>query len=306
VSPRRRRSSFALAAAASLALAVLGADVFVLTSRTRTTPVVLGDVIDAYRSATTTSVVHDAPAVSATQTDGRFTRDAGAPATEAGPGPMKQQKPSTPTTILAPAFAPPAEGVYVYETTGGEWVSLAGAHHDYPARTYATVRRQSGCEWRLEQPIVKEHVDTRVFCNGPDRLLFASQVTTETFYGSTVTEEIRCDPPQIVLRAGDAPGSAREGVCRGADSEMRTRVTRLAASTLTVDGTPVAVERVLIEAVLTGRARGSSRVEQWWLPSSGLLVREARAVSTTAHQFGATIDYKERATFLLRSFAPQT
>jgi hypothetical protein len=153
---------------------------------------------------------------------------------------------------------------------------------------------------------VKEHVDTRVFCSGTDRLLFVSQVTTETFYGQTVTEDVRCDPPQIVLRTGDAPGSAGEGVCRGADSEMRTRVTRLAPATLAVDRTPVGVEHVLIEGVLSGRARGSSRVEQWWLPSSGLLVREVRAVSTTAHQFGATIDYKERATFQLHSLAPRT
>lgn len=288
-----------------MALAVLGADVYVLTRRTQTTPVVLGDAIEAFRSATTTSLVHDVPAVSPTQTDGRLTPHA-TPTTDRDPRPIRQQKPSTPTTIAVPAFAPPAEGVYVYETTGGESVSLGGAHHDYPARTYATVRRQSGCEWRLEQPIVKEHVDTRVFCDGPDRLLFASQATTETFYGSTVTEEVRCDPPQIVLRSGEVPGSAREAVCRGADSDMRTRVTRLAPSTLAVDGTAVEVEHVLIEAVLRGRARGSSRVEQWWLPSSGLLVRETRAVSTTGHQFGATIDYKERATFLLRSLKPQT
>src|SRR2546423_13403934 len=101
-------------------------------------------------------------------------------------------------------------------------------------------------------------------------------------------------------------GLASDCVCRGADSDMRTRIIRLARSTLSVDGAAVQVEHVLIESVISGRAHGSSRVEQWWLPASGLLVREVRAVSTTAHQFGATVDYKERATFQLRALVPQT
>jgi hypothetical protein len=33
---------------------------------------------------------------------------------------------------------------------------------------------------------------------------------------------------------------------------------------------------------------------------------EVRRVSTTAHEFGASVDYQENATFLLQCLTPQT
>ena len=286
------------------ALAVLGGDVFVLTNRDRTTTVAVEDVVDRFRRSTTTSVPTAPAAPASTVATARST-----PSTtisrSAASGPNGHSTPPAPAPRVA-GFVRPKDGVYAYDTTGGETASIGGSRHDYPAVTYATVQRRAGCEWLLEQPVVKEHVDRRGFCSRSDSLFFLGQATTISFFGQRGTDESHCDPPQRVLRHGEPVGARAEYLCRSAENEMRVSVTRLRPESIQVAGRLVEVEHVLTEGAVSGRATGTSRVEQWWLPSSGLLVREVRTVTSRAHEFGGDVDYREKATFHLRSLDPRT
>ena len=283
-----------------VAALILGTDGFILVARRPATPVALDEIVQSYRRSTSTTVAAASPpAVVTTTTLPPTTR----PRT---PAAASKQNVTPPTTVAAGAFGLPKEGVYGYETKGGETVSLGGARHDYPAVTYATVRRRAGCEWTLARTIVKEHSDRAVFCTRPDVLLFLSQLTKVTFFGQTVDDEVKCDPPERVFQAGDPAGSSREYVCHSPTYEMRARVTRVGRERIVVGGVPVDAERIRFDATIRGDANGTSVAEQWWLPSSSVLVRETRSSESKAHEFGTTIDYRENATFQLRSLEPQT
>ena len=83
-------------------------------------------------------------------------------------------------------------------------------------------------------------------------------------------------------------------------------MTYLGHDAVTVDGTGVDTMHVVIDGHQTGDAEGTSRVELWILPPTGLTVRELVHVETHSDAFGATVDYTEDASYLLERLAPQT
>jgi hypothetical protein len=296
-----------VAAFVVVAMLILSVDAFVLVARRPATPVALDEVVQSFRRGTATTatsaptVTNTAAAPPGADTTATTSTAHARTAPDSRPGAS-----SPPTAPASAAVGLPQEGVYAYDTTGSETVSLGGARHDYPPVTYGTVRRTSGCEWTFERVIVKEHSDRTLFCSRPDVLLFLSQLTKVTFFGQTVSDEVKCDPPQRVVQAGDAAGSSREYVCHSPTYELRARVTRVGRERIVVGGQTVEAERIRVDATISGDANGTSVAEQWWLPSSSVLARETRSSESRAHEFGATIDYRERATFHLRSLNPQT
>jgi hypothetical protein len=313
--------------------AVLGTDVFLLTARTRTTEVTLDDAVARFREEATVAppatgdgetATSEASAAAATTGAGAAppgapaasTRSAAAARPRSSSSGPASSAPSSAAAGDAPVVAPsasepakpflrPVEGVYRYRTTGGESISIAGARHDYPERTFATVRHLDGCGWTVRSDVAKEHQDTRTMCSEPGRLVQRSQGRSVEFFGQRDGVENDCDPGVLAI-VGEAVGATDVSTCGdGEGNEARMERTFVGPTTVTVEGAEVAALRIVLVGSFTGKAQGTSRDELWFTPDTGLTLRWERTVDTLADAFGgAKVRYQEAATFTLESLTP--
>jgi hypothetical protein len=214
---------------------------------------------------------------------------------------------SAPLPPTPSAFGAPPEGVYAYATAGYEKVSLGDARHDYPSESFTTVRHRGACQWEAEHRVVEEHVETHLYCGEPGVLEFLAETERVTFFGQTNTRTYRCDPPEIVARVGDAGGSARQFLCRSnSGGQSQVTVTDLGREAVSVGGGATEGLHVVVDGRQSGDAEGSSRVELWVQPFTGLALREIVHVQTRSHAFGVTVDYQEDASYTLEHLSPTT
>jgi hypothetical protein len=308
---RRRALRIGLGLVLVVDLAVLGTDGFLLSHRTTTTKVDLHDALAQFRAtsgvpaatagtdaststtiaaATTVSVAPTAPTSSSAATSSSV--PAGIPVS------------SAPTT---PSHGPPTAGVYTYATSGGETISVLGAHHDYPAVTYASVQPTGGCGWRIHAELIKEHVDERQMCSDAGSIQQLSQSREVTFFGTTDGGTYTCHPPQVQVAPGDGPGSRIEVDCGdGKGSNAHLVRTIVGFGTATVGDQVVDVVRIRVDGTLSGRIHGTSLDTLTLVAGTGLPVHWDRMVDTLAQAFGSTVHYVEHATFDLQSLSPQT
>lgn len=174
------------------------------------------------------------------------------------------------TTQEPPPFSAPPEGVYAYATAGYEQISLAGARHDDPSQSFATVRHGSGCQWDFEHRVVQEHVETHVYCSEPEILAFLEETEQVTFFGQTNTRTYRCHPPEITAQLGEGSGSRRQFTCRSdSGGQLNTTVSYLGRDPVTIDGVAVPALHVVVDGQISGDVHGSSRIEVWLHPQTG-------------------------------------
>ena len=293
----------------ALAIAlVLGADVYVLTQQDRSTAVTLEQAVDHFRATVPDGVSDQAPAPTTATT--AATAPPASPAGTDGQGrageaaARSRSTPGAGAPATAEPFTVPDEGVYAYRTTGFEEVSLGGGRHDYPSRSFASVRRRGGCDWDVEHQILEEHVERSVHCSAPGRFMHSEEQVEVEFYGQKEGSTYRCEPPMVVAQVGDAPGTKRSTTCRSDDGQAVQTTTFLGRERLSVGGSAVDALHVLFEAVISGRAEGTSRNETWIHPDTGLLLKAVRTSQSRAKAFGTTVDYHEEATFELERLAP--
>lgn len=290
----------------ALAIAlVLLADVVLLTEQDQSTSVSLEDAVEGFRSAAPDATGASVPAGEATTAT---TGGAGASAPAATPHqPSPSASRDAATTAPAPAgpFTPPEEGVYSYRTRGYDEVSLGGGRHDYPERSYAALRRRSGCEWEVEHKVLEEHVERTIDCSAPGRLTHVQDRVDVTFFNQTNGSTYRCEPVMVTAQVDDQPGTRRTVTCKGDDGGQAVITTTLIGrEKLVVGGVAVDAIRVLGEAVLSGRAEGTSRNESWVHAETGLMLKSVRKVQTRAKAFGTTVDYREDASYELEGLEP--
>jgi len=303
---------------------VLGGNVFVLSQRNKTTAVTAADALAAFRAepvvpgpvpvdaGTTVPPVTVAPAGPTTTPVGPpgATATTSAPAVRtaaAAPRPAAPASSTATTPAAVPAMGRPAEGVYAYRTTGGDRVSVAGASHDYPDETYATVRHLDGCKWFVRNDVVEEHVDERTMCSGVDTVTQLSQARWVTFFGKRDGMELACDPPIVVGVSRGLPMPVSESVCSGGGTDARMRRTLVGRERVDVGGTVVDALRIVLDGEFSGKATGRSRDELWVAEADGMTLRWDRMVDTMADAaFGAEVRYQEQASFVLTSLTPRT
>lgn len=303
--PLSRPARVAVGAFVLLDLVVLGADVFLLSQVSATTIVELDDALVDYRASLDTSTsATAAPAASAAPTATTSVASSGVVSAAATPTPASA--PSAAPPAAPAAFAPPEPGVYRYRTAGGESISVLGAHHDYPAETFAVVRRTGGCGWHIRAEVVREHVDEREMCSEPGRLLQHSQSRQVEFFGTRDGGSFACEPPQVQHAVGDQPGASWRGTCADGRAAAALVRTTLGTGQVTIDGVTVDVVRFRVDGTLTGFTRGTSTDLLTVVAATGLPVVWERSVDTVADAFGASVRYQEHVRFELLSLTPAT
>lgn len=294
------------------ALTLIGADLFIITQRDVTTHVGLRQALHQFRDQPASADVNVATARPAGEAAAPGPSRPSVPAPAPSVTKAAAARPGAPGALDRPAgaapFTPPVEGVYAYETDGGESISLGGAHHEYPSTTYATVRHAEGGVWDVAWPIIKEHVDSYRFASIRGRVLQHSDGQRVTFYGQTDGMTYTSDPPQVVADVASAPNSHADFVFRGPNTAdyAKNHLTYLGRERVRIGATTIDAFHTVIDATLHGKAEGRSRVELWLHPDTGAVLKMRRTLDSTAHAVFGTVHYAERATFVLRSLTPQT
>jgi hypothetical protein len=292
--------------ACAIALVLL-ADVVLLTQQDQSTAVSLDAAVKGFRASDSQSSETTVTTIAPTGASSPGAPTTAAPARGATPTPAPTANQSA-TTAAASAgpFRLPVQGVYSYRTQGFETVSMGGGRHDYPERTYATVRAKGGCDWELEHRVLEEHVERRLQCSGPGQFTEKDERADITFFGQKNTAYYRCDPPLVLAQAGDQPGTRRTGTCRADDGQAALSTTFVGRERITIGGVAVEALRVRMEGVVSGRAEGTSSSDTWAHPETGLMLKSIRKVDTRAKAFGTTVDYREEATYELERLEPAT
>lgn len=291
-------------AAGAVAFIFLVGGGYVFSQRSVATNVTVSDAVGQFRSGSRSEPAN----TQATVVDGASGKDV-----VGSRGPVQAASPVSrqPSHVVATPAVPyvlPAEGVYTYATSGGEQISVAGAHHDYPPHSTATVRHLGGCRWQIRSDVIKEHTDDRTFCSRTTDLYQNEQARWVTFYGKRDGEGFTFTPPMLVSAISEAIGTKSTATARNPNGDSVTvNRTYLGRVPLTIAGKVVRTVRVHLAGTSTGKSQGTFVDDLWLDPLTGLTLRWDRSVDEVADaSFGARVHYTEKASFVLESLTPQT
>ena len=202
----------------------------------------------------------------------------------------------------ATANIPIPPGVYVYATTGSEFVSaLGGMRHRYPARSTITVTA-GGCGTKLRWDVLVHRSNVYELCDDGRRL--GAWTETHRFVGQDDVTPWRCEST-----AWRPEPSGRESpaghLCRAGATLQRGTVTVVGEETARVGAATVDVVRLRIDATETGDARGPLVEERWLEAETGLPVRIDYRASTLNSSPIGDVRFEERYTLDLVSLEPR-
>lgn len=315
-----------------LALSIGGTGAFLVSQSSRATEVTADDVLADFRetaSADAEGLAQPTQAPSGEAQHGVATQPSqGAdPATTSGdPSPAPTQaaaSPPAPTPVddpttpqpratadpqqppAAPTFGKPQEGVYTYDTSGYETVSMAGGRHDYPEQTYSSVRHTDGCGWETDHRFLEEHREVKRWCSDGPQLGATGFSSYITFFGQQTESHGSCDPPQIAARLDASPGQSFDSSCSGDGWTSTSVTTFVARETLVVGGVEVQALHFNQVTTLRGNQDGRSDMEAWYHPETGLPLKVIRDTTTRTQAFGGQVEYNEEVTLVLTSLSPR-
>ncbi len=218
----------------------------------------------------------------------------------------------------AGARTPPPEGVYVYEGTGSESLSILPGSHDQGPRMPGTVTHlDDGC-WSFHIEYHEDHWQEWRYCaggaSGQDLIEKGGKTYQAWDLGVAAignTSTFRC-PDSVVIRADAEPGDRWHQECHGtSDTVDGTTVSAgdtrfVGEETVTVGGEDVpALHYHQVRRMAD--AQSGRQVEDFWFRSSdGLLLRNTRSASIDSDSPVGAITYAEQGEWHLTSLTPRT
>ena len=195
-------------------------------------------------------------------------------------------------------------GVYVYATSGSEFVSaLGGRRHRYQARSTITVTPAS-CGLDLRWDVLETRFDTSTVCADGDGLRLARWSEQHEFFGRTDRTDWRCEGTAWLPQDLSTDSDSRYR-CRSKDSTQNGTSTVVGEETVQVGATPVRAVRIRTEAREAGGARGPLVVERWLEPETGLPLRVAYRVRTSNPSLIGDVTFEEHYALRLLSLTPR-
>jgi len=193
----------------------------------------------------------------------------------------------------------PAPGVYRYATTGGEWVSLFDTYREYSPTTLRIVTRR-GCGVREEQFFVTQHLEYYDRC-GPALVTYGTDVAYWWTHG---TQDFDCTGGSFDM-AGMRPGERVEWDCSDEDTRARQITEYIGDETVEVEGVALPARHTRWTTLFSGATVGGAIVDDWFDPSTGLLLREVRDIALQVGSgFVGRLDYTDKSAYTLLSVTP--
>lgn len=212
-------------------------------------------------------------------------------------------------------FLRPASGVYVYEGSGTEQLSLLSTGQAWGPRLPATVTHsRHGC-WTFRIDYSTNHRQWTDYCPRGRVLEEDGGRTFQSFDFVVSTIDDRnvfiCDPPGEAIRVDAEPGSAWPQSCVGRSAERGTEVvssgtnTFVGIETVEVEERPIRAYRYRSERTLSGDQAGTETSETWFRVSDALPLRVIRDVRVESPSPIGAVTYTEQGTYRLTSLVPR-
>lgn len=285
--------------AVAAAIALLAGGLIVL--RGGSTPVPVDDVVHRYRAGPTAP-----PSAATASPRGTGPAEASPPDAQRGVAPSVQRRAGAPAGE-ASTRPRPAEGVYLYDTEGGESVDVfGGSRHTYPDTTTITVTH-TGCGSIERWDALEERWDERETCRRPDGDHLVRVTSFHRFFSQSDERTMRCEG--LVYPAGAQPKDSWTTVCRGDEGDARSTGRAIGIEELEVDGVTVRTLHVRVttnvDASSDGQTGRSSR-DVWASLDTGIVILERAEVDTTGREpVVGDVRYTESYEIRLRSLEPR-
>jgi hypothetical protein len=195
-------------------------------------------------------------------------------------------------------------GVYVYQTSGSEKLSLAGISRTFPSASdmIVTDGRCSSMDWIP----FKQHVEGLQLCRQADGALTMSQASSvESIAGVNTTQVIRCPSTAYFIPPSPHAGQRWYSVCHGPGQVDKISGEIIGTTTFSVNGQTVSALHTRINTVVSGADTGIDPTDYWVAPQTGLIYRqrEVVSVSQSVGPLGA-IHYNEEMAISMSSLQP--
>jgi hypothetical protein len=198
-----------------------------------------------------------------------------------------------------------APGVYTYDTTGGESLSLLGVHRSFPASTSMVVTTAAnGCSTVNWVPIT-QHTEATTVCPAQRASWAVSTLSTfEQIGGTTTTAVIECPATAYLVPPIAATGVRWSATCHEVSPAQNVAVTGLVVGGGARDGGGPTVHAVHVWVTywFDGVDQGAAIADFWISTTRGLVVRETEQVAVTQ----AGVHYAEHMDTRLTSLTPAT
>jgi hypothetical protein len=225
------------------------------------------------------------------------------------------------TTVGAPGgeatagvFALPEEGVYQYFGSGTVKVSVLPIDQPVGPSMPTTVADEgSGCfSWQLE--LNTHHHQSFVYCVRDGALVESGGISFQRwdlgFATYDVTSWFVADPPMVLLPADREPGDTWPIRTEGTHSTLEGTVvmegtgTYLGREVISVQGTNVEVEHIILDRTISGAQTGTEVSERWLAADTGLPVKGTRTVEATSDTPVGAVTFTEDSVFVLDALRP--
>jgi len=212
-------------------------------------------------------------------------------------------------------FLRPAAGVYMFNGTGTEKLSLLSTTQQWGPRIPVTVTTdKNGC-WTFRIDFSTNHWQSIDFCRKGRTLQQAGDRTFQSFdfVATTVsdTNDTTCSPPIDRVRIDAKPGAKWKVGCDGR-SESRGTKFRAAGTdqfvrleTIMVGKDAVPAYRYRVERTITGSQTGTERYDMWYSVADGMPVRTNRQVVVHSPSPIGTVTYTENGSYTLTALQPK-
>ncbi|MEZ5169807.1 MAG: hypothetical protein R3A49_03570 [Acidimicrobiia bacterium] len=213
-------------------------------------------------------------------------------------------------------FLQPATGVYTYEGSGTERLSLLGTNQEWGPTIPATVTRETDGCWSFRIDFSTNHWQVKKYCPSGDQLLDLGGPLHQSFdlvaahVGDTT--EFTCDPPIQVIRVNAEPGESWDASCDGGSEGRGTQVTAAGTNTfvgieqIEIGGEEVASLHYREYRELSGDQTGTEDTHEWFDVADGLLLRSTHDTRVASPSPIGDIIYTEEGEFRLTSRTPHS
>jgi hypothetical protein len=199
----------------------------------------------------------------------------------------------------------PPPGVYRYQTSGNETLSIAGISRTFPNTSNAIVTDAS-CATVKWEPFV-QHVEGQVECPAAHgALILVSLPSSEQIAGITTNMVITCPPGTYLVPPDATVGEDWSTTCHGSGQVDALKGTVVGFSSVKVGGKSVPSVHTRLAMSISGSESGTSPTDYWVSSTNGMILRERESVNVfqSAGPLGS-VHYTEQMAISLQSLTPQ-
>jgi hypothetical protein len=200
------------------------------------------------------------------------------------------------------ALSPP--GVYRYETTGGESLSIGGISRSFPATTDLIVT-DGRCATMRWEPL-EQHIENVIECPlSHGGFVVTSFLSYEDIAGTKTTDRIECPMNTYFVPPHPMAQERWHAECHSTGQRVAMTGRVMGSTQIDVGNRSVTAIHTRITLAFSGSETGTNPNDYWLDPADGLILRqhETVAISQKAGPLGS-VRYHEQMTIAIASEVP--